>query len=77
LVKTKDAHDAIEALLAGKPVAVPHTPAFGCSTKWKSKIDSQLKEMKKIEAEPVQVQMVTADDLQKRERSRLYGSKRS
>ena len=27
-------------MLAGKPVAVAHTPAFGCSTKWKSKIDS-------------------------------------
>jgi thiol-disulfide isomerase/thioredoxin len=52
-------------VLAGKPVAVAHTPAFGCSTKWKSKIDSQLKEMQKIEAEPVKVEMATADDLEK------------
>jgi len=52
-------------MLAGRPVAVAHTPAFGCSTKWKSKIDGQLKEMQKIEAEPVTVEPVTADDLKK------------
>jgi peroxiredoxin len=65
LVKSQDARNALEALLAGKPVTVAHTPAFGCSTKWKSKIDSQLDELKKIEAEPVKVNMVTADDLKK------------
>ncbi len=65
LVKTQDARRAIEALLAGNPVPVAHTPAFGCSTKWKSKIDSQLDELKKIDAEPVKVDMVTADDLKK------------
>jgi peroxiredoxin len=65
LVKTQDARLALDALLAGSPVAVAHTPAFGCSTKWKSKIDSQLAEMKKIEAEPVNVEMTTADDLKK------------
>jgi len=65
LVKKKDARDALDALLAGRPVASPHTPAFGCSTKWKSKIDSQLKERTKIEAEPVKVEMVTAEGLKK------------
>lgn len=65
LVKSQDARNALEALLAGKPVPVPHTPAFGCSTKWKSKIDSQLEELKKFEAEPVKLQMVTADELKK------------
>ncbi|HEY1337870.1 MAG TPA: redoxin domain-containing protein [Bryobacteraceae bacterium] len=65
LVKIHDARDALDAVLAGKPVTVAHTPAFGCSTKWKSKIDSQLKEMQKIEAEPVKVEMATADDLKK------------
>jgi len=65
LVKSQDASNALEALLAGKPVTVAHTPAFGCSTKWKSKIDSQLDELKKIDAEPVKVAMVTADDLKK------------
>jgi peroxiredoxin len=65
LVKSQDARNALEALLAGKVVPVAHTPAFGCSTKWKSKIDSQLEELKKIEAEPVKVTMATADDLKK------------
>ncbi len=65
LVKVKDARNALDALLADKPVAVAHTPAFGCSTKWKSKIDNQLKEMRKIEAEPVNVEMASADDLKK------------
>lgn len=65
LVKIQDARAALDAVLAGKPVAVPHTPAFGCSTKWKSKIDSQVQELKKIEAEPVKLEMVTADDLKK------------
>jgi peroxiredoxin len=65
LVKSQDARNALAALLAGKPVPVAHTPAFGCSTKWKSKIDSQLDELKKAQAEPVTVQMATADDLKK------------
>jgi peroxiredoxin len=65
LVKTQDARNAIDALLAGKPVPVAHTPAFGCSTKWKSKIDSQLAEMRKIEAEPVRLETAGAEELKK------------
>ena len=65
LVKIQDARVALDAILAGKEVAVTHTPSFGCSTKWKSKIDSHMQELKKIEAEPVNVEMVTADDLKK------------
>ena len=65
LVTKQDARAALNDLLAGKPVTVAHTPAFGCSTKWKSKIDSQLKEKKQIEAEPVKVDMVSADELKK------------
>jgi thiol-disulfide isomerase/thioredoxin len=34
-----DAQNAIEALLAGKPVPVETTRAFGCSIKWKSKVE--------------------------------------
>ena len=37
LLKTQDARDAIEALLAHKEVAVKHTGVFGCSTKWQEK----------------------------------------
>jgi len=65
LVKIQDARAALDAVLAGQPVAVAHTPAFGCSTKWKSKIDGQLQEQKRIEAEPVTVEAATADDLKK------------
>jgi len=63
LVKTQEARDALDALLAGRTVAVSHTPVFGCSTKWKSKIDSAAQEMAKIEAEPVKVDSATAADL--------------
>ena len=65
LVKIQDARAALDAVLAGQPVAVAHTPAFGCSTKWKSKIDGQLQEQKRIEAEPVTVEAATAGDLKK------------
>jgi len=65
LVKTQDARNAINALLAGKPVPVDHTGVFGCSTKWISKEDSARKELQKIEAERVSVSLVSADDLKK------------
>jgi peroxiredoxin len=65
LVKTQDARNAIDALLAGKPVPVDHTGVFGCSTKWIAKEDSALKELKKIEAEPVSVSLASAEDLKK------------
>jgi thiol-disulfide isomerase/thioredoxin len=65
LVKTQDTRDAIDALLADKPVAVDHTGVFGCSTKWKSKIASGAAYLKKIEAEPVTVENASKDDLQK------------
>ena len=35
--KEKYVEDAVEALLAGKPIAVKSTKAIGCSIKWKSK----------------------------------------
>ncbi len=63
LVKTQEARAAIDALLAGKPVAVAHTGVFGCSTKWKSKQASRADELRKIEAEPVKLEPVTADGL--------------
>jgi thiol-disulfide isomerase/thioredoxin len=65
LVKTQDTRNAIEALLAGKPVPVEHTGVFGCSTKWKSKRSGRLEEMKRIEAEPVRLELASAEDLRK------------
>lgn len=63
LVKVHDAHDAIEALLAGGTVAVPHRPAFGCSTKWLSKSGDVEREMTRIHAEPVALTAASAADL--------------
>lgn len=65
LVKTQEARNAIDALLAGRPVAVTHTGVFGCSTKWISKEAGALTEMKKIEAEPITVDLASPDDLKK------------
>jgi peroxiredoxin len=63
LVKTRDARNALDAMVAGQPVAVAHTPVFGCSTKWKSKISTAAQEMAKIEAEPVKLDPANAADL--------------
>ena len=65
LVKTQDARNAIDALLAGKPVPVAHTGVFGCSTKWISKQAGRAEADKKIEAEPVNLELASADDLKK------------
>ena len=65
LVKSEDARNAIEALLAGRPVPVTETHAFGCTTKWMSKATGVEEEWAKIQAEPVTVDMVGADDLKK------------
>jgi thiol-disulfide isomerase/thioredoxin len=65
LVKTQDARNAIEALLGGKAVPVQHTGVFGCSTKWMSKEADRLKELKKIEAEAVALDLASAEDLKK------------
>ena len=52
-VKTHEAADAIDALLAGKPVAVEKTKIFGCSTKWSDKREDVKKFMAACDAEPV------------------------
>jgi peroxiredoxin len=65
LVKSQDARNAIEAMLAGRPVPVTETHAFGCTTKWMSKATGVEQEWAKIQAEPVTVDMVGAEDLKK------------
>jgi thiol-disulfide isomerase/thioredoxin len=42
-IATHETRDAIEALLAGKPVAVEQTKVFGCSIKWAEKRDTARK----------------------------------
>jgi peroxiredoxin len=60
LVKTHDARNALDAVLAGRPVAVAETRAFGCTTKWLSKASGVEQEWARIQAEPVTVDMVDA-----------------
>src|SRR3984957_2373579 len=62
-VKTHEARDAINALLAHQEVVVKHTGVFGCSTKWKEKQASRFEALRKIESQPVQLEMASAADL--------------
>src|SRR5579871_1243305 len=63
-IKVNDARNAIDALLAGQPVAVPSTQAFGCSTKWLSSHSTGVeKEKERIAAEPVSLTPAGVDDL--------------
>jgi len=63
LVKTQDARNAIDALLAGKPVEVTHTGVFGCSTKWKEKEAERVEALRKLEEKPVTLEPASAEDL--------------
>ena len=63
LVKTHEARDALEALLAGREVPVQHTGVFGCSTKWAEKRAAHLAALRKIESQPVPLEMASAEDL--------------
>ena len=62
-VTQKDARNALDALLAGKPVPVAKTPSFGCSTKWAIKKEGRRAELTEIEHEPVKVKLASAEDL--------------
>ena len=62
-VKRHYALDAIDALLADKEVAVKHTGAFGCSTKWSDKEEANVAFMEKLNAQPISLEMVSPDAL--------------
>ena len=63
-VTQQDARNAIEALLAGKPVPVAKTPSFGCSTKWAYKAAGRKQELAEIERAAVTVKLAGVEDLQ-------------
>ena len=65
LVKTQDARNAIDALLAHKEVAVKHTGVFGCSTKWSEKAAGRQAALEKIDEQPVTVEMISKAELAK------------
>jgi thiol-disulfide isomerase/thioredoxin len=59
----REARDAIDALLAGKPVEVQSTPAVGCSTKWAYKEAGASAEISKGDQKLVSVEMISVDEL--------------
>jgi len=63
LVTKRDARLALDAVLAGKTVAVAKTPSVGCSTKWIYKEEGRREEMAEIEKRPVHLQLASADEL--------------
>jgi peroxiredoxin len=64
-VKSTEAVDAVNALLAHKDPAVTHTGVFGCSTKWAEKKAQSDESIRKIEATPITVDLISADELKK------------
>lgn len=55
--------DALDAVLAGRPVTVETTRAFGCSIKWAGKAETVKPFMAKLAAEPVSVEMADVEAL--------------
>ena len=63
-VKERYAANAIDAVLAGRPVPVAETRAIGCSTKWiSSSVAGVEAEMKAIQATPVTLSAIDKDGL--------------
>jgi thiol-disulfide isomerase/thioredoxin len=62
-IKNEDTRNAIEALLAGKPVPVETTKVFGCSIKWSEKRDSVAAGAKEWAEEPVTLTTVNTSAL--------------
>ena len=58
LVKSRDARNAIEALLRGKKVAVERTRTIGCSIKWSDKRESVRQSLENWAREGVAVEMI-------------------
>ena len=64
-VTVQDTRNAVDALIADKPVPVDHTAVFGCSTKWQEKEALREDAERKLNAQPVTFDMVDADGLKK------------
>ena len=63
LVKSRDARNAIEALLKGRKVAVEKTGTIGCSIKWSSKRESAKQSFERWARESVAVEMADAKSI--------------
>jgi peroxiredoxin len=64
-VTSHDARNAVDALLAGKPVPVEKTRTFGCSTKWSEKRVDAKAAIDKWNQEPVKLEQLDEDGLSK------------
>jgi peroxiredoxin len=62
-VTKQDARNALDALLAGKPVPVEKTRTFGCSIKWSEKRAAAARELAAMEKEPVTLQPADAQTI--------------
>jgi peroxiredoxin len=61
--KVHDTRNAIEALLAGKPVPVEKTKTFGCSVKWPDKKDYAKKAIDEWAKEPVTLELIDVNGI--------------
>ena len=59
-IKSHDLKNAVDALLAGKPVPVETMRVFGCSTKWAEKQKDAQKKLATWDAEPVALDRSTS-----------------
>ena len=64
-VTQQDARNAIDALLADKPVPVETTRVFGCTTKWAEKRQGAVDSIKKWDAESVSLNSIDDDAVKK------------
>ena len=64
-VKSRDARNAVEAVLAGSRVSVERTPVTGCKLATASTPSQRQAEMSKIQGEPVTLKMAGEDELKK------------
>jgi thiol-disulfide isomerase/thioredoxin len=69
-----DARNALNELLAGKPVSIPETRVFGCSTKWADKRQSAIDSLAEWNKEKAELKVVKPAELKQRltEKSEKY-----
>ena len=64
-VTSHDTRNALDALLAGKPVPIEKTRTFGCSTKWSEKRAEAQASLEKWDQEPVELKSLDEATLAK------------
>jgi hypothetical protein len=64
-VKNRPGFDALDALVAGKPVPAETSSVYGCHLKWNELTEERDRERAEWLAKPVTLETATADDLRK------------